>query len=89
MDHYMCPVDVISVCSAEGKIRPLRLQLYNENQMHFRVDILEVLSVKEIPYTGVEANVYTCKARTEGHVMILELKYTFRSHKWCLLRKLY
>lgn len=88
MDQFLCPVDVISVCSAEGEIRPLRLQLCNSDQHKFRVDIEEVLSVKEIPYVGVEAHVFLCRARVGGRSMTLELKYTFRTHTWCLLRRL-
>lgn len=89
MDHFMCPVDVISVCRADGTIRPLRLQLSNAEQMKFRVDIEEVLAVRDVPYVNVEATVFQCRARADGHTMTIELKYTFRTHTWCLLRKLY
>lgn len=88
MDQFACPVDVISVCRADGTIQPLRLQLSNAEQFKFRVDIEEILSVKEVPYVGVEAHVFLCRAKTEGREMMLELKYTFRTHTWCLLRKL-
>ena len=89
MDQFLCPVDVISVCSAEGEIRPLRLQLCNSDQHKFRVDIEEVLSVKEIPYVGVEAHVFLCRARVGGRSMTLELKYTFRNHSWFLVQRTY
>lgn len=89
MDHFMCPVDVISVCRANGEITPLRLQLSNAEQMKFRVDIEEILSVKQIPYVNVEAAVFMCRAKADGHSMVIELKYTYRTHTWCLLRKLY
>lgn len=89
MDQFMCPVDVISVCRADGQITPLRLQLSNTEQMKFRVDILEVLNVKHIPYVNAEADVYLCRAKADGHEMTVELKYAFRTHNWYLLRKLY
>ena len=89
MEQFVCPVDVISVCRADGEIRPLRLQLKNAEQMNYRVDIEEVLSVKEIPYVGVEAHVFLCRAKAAGRTITIELKYTFRSHSWCLLRKVY
>ena len=43
-----CPVDVISVCSADGSIKPLRIRLEDENHQLLRVDIDEIISTKEI-----------------------------------------
>ena len=88
MEQMICPVDVISVCSAEGEIRPLRLRLEDREQRRLRIDIEEVLSVQEIRYTGVEAHVFLCRGRAEEREMLFELKYTFRSHSWCLLRRI-
>ena len=53
MVRKTCPVDVISVCSASGDIRPLRLRVEDEEQGLIRVNIDEVISVKEVPYVGV------------------------------------
>lgn len=83
-----CPVDVISVCSAEGEIRPLRLQMKDEQQQLLRIKIDEILSVREILYTGVEGPVFLCRATVWEREWVFELKYTIRSHSWCLLRKI-
>ena len=89
MDGFICPVDVISVCNADGQIRPIRLQLYGAQQNIIRMDIEEILSIKDIPYIGVEASIFICRAKTADHRMIIELKYVFRSHTWFLIRRLY
>ena len=89
MEQTICPVDVISVCSADGEIRPLRLRLENREQQKIRIDIEEVLSVQEIRYTGVEAHIFLCRGRADEREMLFELKYTFRSHIWHLLQKLH
>ena len=89
MDSYMCPVDVISVCNAAGEIRPIRVQLNNADHYKLRIDVEEILNVKNIPYVGAEAHIFVCRAKAEGRIMTIELKYTFRTHTWCLLRKLY
>ena len=52
MVRKTCPVDVISVCSASGDIRPLRLRVEDEEQGLIRVNIDEIISVKEIPVPG-------------------------------------
>ena len=83
------PVDVISVCSADGTIKPLRLRMEDEEHQLLRIDIEEIISSKEIQYVGIEAQVYLCRARVRGKESVFELKYTIRSHNWCLLRKVY
>lgn len=83
------PVDVISVCSADGSIKPLRLRLEDEEHQLLRIDIDEVISVKEIQYVGIEAHVFLCRATVQGREWVFELKYTIRSHSWCWMRKVY
>ena len=83
------PVDVISVFSADGSIKPLRLRMEDEDHQLLRIDIEEVISCKEIQYVGIEAHVFLCRATVRGKESVFELKYTIRSHNWCLLRKVY
>ena len=87
MDQNICPVDVISMCSADGKIRPLRFRMEDEAHQLLRVDIDEVISCRHIQYVGIEAQVFLCRASVRGKRWLFELKYTIRSHNWCLLRK--
>lgn len=85
MAGKICPVDVISVCSACGEIRPLRLRLEDEEHQLLRIDIEEVVSVKEVPYVGAEATVFLCRATVWEKKWLFELKYTIRTHTWSLL----
>ena len=79
------PVDVISLCSAAGDIRPLRLRLEDESGELQRVDVVEVVSVKQVPYVGAEAYVYVCRVNSGGKPGLVELEYGIRSHTWRLL----
>ena len=83
------PVDVISVCSADGSIKPLRIRTEDEDHQLLRIDIEEVISCKKIQYVGIEAHVFLCRATIRGKESIFELKYTIRSHNWLLMRKVY
>ena len=83
-----CPVDVISLCSAEGKIQPLRLRVHDENHEMLRIDIAEVVSTKTISYVGVEAQIFLCRANVWGREWLFELKYQLRSHSWRIVRRL-
>ena len=88
MERTMYPVDVISVCNSDGEIRPLRLRLGKETGELVRIDITDVLKITEIPHVGVESRVFLCRAKPYGREMLFELKYTFRSHSWTLLRRI-
>lgn len=86
MEQKMCPVDVISMCSADGNIRPLRLRMEDDTHQLIRVDIDEVISVKQVQYVGIEAYIFLCRATVEQKRWLFELKYTIRTHVWCLHR---
>ena len=46
MEQKVYPVDVISMCSASGEIRPLRLRIEDEQHQLLRIDIQEVAACK-------------------------------------------
>ena len=81
------PVDVISMCSADGEIRPLRLRMEDENHQLLRIDIDEIISMKPIQFVGIEAQIFLCRAMVQGKEWMFELKYTIRTHTWSLQRK--
>ena len=89
MDSSLCPVDVISLCSVDGEIRPLRLRICSDQEEAMRIQILDSVKIKEIPYAGVEAHIFRCRGRAGEREMVFDLKYNFRSHSWCLLRRLH
>lgn len=89
MEQVNTPVDVISMCSAAGEIRPLRLRMETEDHQLLRVDVDEVISTKKIQYAGIEAEIFLCRATVEEKKWLFELRYTIRSHNWCLLRRVY
>ena len=89
MGETIQAVDVISMCSANGDILPLRLRMEDEDHQLLRIDIEEVVSSKKIQYVGIEAHVFLCRAKVKEKQWLFELKYTIRSHCWCLLRKVY
>ena len=88
MTQNNMPIDVICVCSACGEIRPLRFRMENEAHKLLRIDIDEVLSTRKIQYVGIEAHIFLCKALVEGKEWLFELKYTIRTHCWCLFRRI-
>lgn len=89
MEQTIFPVDVISMCSANGEIRPLRMRLEDDSHQLLRIDIDEVISIKYIQYVGIEAQIFLCRAMVQGKRRLFELKYTIRTHSWCLMRKVY
>lgn len=88
MEKKMCPVDVISVCSASGEIRPLRIRMEDEEHQLLRINVEEIISVEDIRHVGVEALVFRCRATVWDRKWTFELKYYIRTHTWCMLRTL-
>ena len=89
MEQKICPVDVIAMCSADGEIKPLRLRMEDESHQLLRVDIDEIVSCKQVQYVGIEAFIFLCRATVRENRWLFELRYTVRTHTWCLLRKVY
>ena len=89
MEQKMQPVDVISVCSASGDIRPLRLRMEDEQHQLLRIDITEIVSIKEVQFVGIEAQIFLCRAMVGEKEWLFELKYPIRTHTWCLIRRVY
>ena len=89
MEQKICPVDVICVCSADGDIRPLRFRMEDEEHRLLRIDIEEIISFRDVQFVGIEARIFLCRATVGQRKWLFELRYTIRSHNWCLLRKVY
>lgn len=89
METKSRPVDVISVCSADGQIRPLRLQLEDENRQLLRINIERIMDVKDISHVGIEGQIFRCRATVWEKVWIFELKYTFRNHTWQMMGRIH
>lgn len=82
-------IDVISYCSADGDMLPLRIRTTEENGERLRGYIREILSTKENKRLGSESRSYLCRVQLDGRFVVVELKYQVRSHSWQLLRRLY
>ena len=83
------PVDVISVCNADGSIQPLRLRLGDPERGYVRVDVTQILDTKEIEYVGIEAKWFLCRGQADDREHLFELKYTYRSHVWSIVRMIH
>ena len=89
MYENITAVDVISLCTADGQIRPLRMRVEDRAKELIRVDIDEIVSVRRVDYVGVESINYLCRGRVAHRPWLFELRYSVRTHTWCLLRRLY
>ena len=89
MDAVNLPIQVISVCSADGQLQPLRFRFEDENHAMHTVNVLEVVDVRAVTYVGIEAFRFLCKAEEGGMRHLFELNYAVRSHRWNLLRRIY
>ena len=89
MEAVNIPSQVISVCSADGDLQPLRFRFEDESHTMHTVNVLEVVDVRAVTYVGIEAFRFLCKAEEDGMRHLFELNYAVRSHRWNLLRRIY
>lgn len=89
MEQRNRPVEMLSVCSPEGSLRPVRFRYEDETHAVQTVQISEIVSQKKISYVGIEAIVYICKAHIEELERLFELKYTVQTHRWVLFQVIY
>ena len=84
--EYRTNVDMISVCSADGRLLPLRFRFEDRDQCVQRVQVLEVLTCREIKYVTVEAYEYVCRTRTGDREELMQVRYAVRTHRWSLFQ---
>lgn len=83
------PIQVLSLCGADGRMEPLRFRFEDEGHQMHTVKILEILDTRQVAYVGIEAFRYLCRAEEDGRSHLFELNYTVRSHRWNIFRKVY
>ena len=88
-DTCHIPIQVISLCGADGQMQPLRFRFEDETHQMHTVQILEVLDTRTVSYVGIEAFRYLCRAEEDGIGHLFELNYAVRSHRWAISRKIY
>ena len=86
METRICPVYVVFLWRGGWRHPPVPFWNGNGNAGFTRVDISRVINCCQIQYVGIEAYVFLCEAWMEEKRQLLELRYTIRSHTWCLLR---
>ena len=74
------PLDMISFCQGDGRLRPLRFRLADGTVVRVsRVDETRLLEA-----AGVTALLYFCRAQIAGRELRFQLRYLVKSHRWVL-----
>lgn len=81
------PIQTLCVISTLGKLRPLWFRYEDEEHNIVKVDILSVLSTKDVQLAGSKSIVFTCEASLDNNIIIVELQYLINTHKWILKKK--
>ena len=82
------PVQVIAHVDGDGTVTPLKFRYEDERSQTHTAQVLKVLKSREVPFVGVEAQVFQCLVREDEQEQVYELKYAFRIHRWTLLRRI-
>lgn len=88
-DKVNIPVQLVSVFSTLGDITPRWFRYEEEDLGIVRVDIGEIIAVKEINFVGIKMLQYICKARINQQDRMFELRYEINSHRWTFHQMIY
>lgn len=89
MDVHITKVEMISVCSYDGKLSPLRFRFEDADQYLQTVSVTKILDRREMTYVNVEYFLFICKGVMQERERLFELRYAVTSHKWELFRIIY
>lgn len=82
MQQTAYPADVISLCSSDGEIRPLRVRSMDGKCEMLRGNVCEILKVQEMGRYGAETKNFLCWVQTGNRRVLLELRFFYRTHSW-------
>lgn len=89
MTAYNCPVEMVSLCSLTGELTPVRFRCEEADHTVCVFRVSEVISTREISHVGAEAMIFLCRADAENREHLMELKYSYRTHRWVLFRMIH
>lgn len=84
MQQTTYPADVISLCSSDGEIRPLRIRSMDGKCELLRGNVCEIVRVQETKRYGAETKTFLCWVQTAERKVLLELRFFYRSHSWSI-----
>ena len=88
MQALNMPIEMISLASVDGELKPLRFRYEDSRHQLHTVHIKEILVTKEINFVGVQSYLFVCKAILRDKELLFELRYTIKNHRWVLFRML-
>ena len=74
------PIEMISFCQGDGRLRPLRFRLADGTV----VRVSRVDETRRLESAGVTALLYFCRALIDGREQRFQLRYLVKSHRWVL-----
>ena len=80
------PIQMISCCNTLGDMTPMRFRYEDDEHNIITVQVIDVLSFKEINFSGNTELLYTCTANIYDMQHMFVLKYNIKSHRWLLFQ---
>ena len=89
MTERKMPIQMISCCSVDGELQPLRFRFEDRAHAVHTASVTRIVDIRRYDYVGIESIDYLCMALLEEREKLCELRYCIRSHRWELLREVY
>lgn len=86
MKILMKSVDMISLSSSKGEIRPLKFRIQEDSGESRIVKIDRIISKKEEKIAGNRMLVFTVQSVMDGMERVYEMKYEILTSRWYLYK---
>ena len=80
MEQRDTPIEMISFCQGDGRLRPLRFRMADGTV----VRVSRVDETRQLEAAGVTALLYFCRTMICGRELRFQLRYLIKTHRWVL-----
>lgn len=78
------PIEMIAIFNKDGKIKPIRFRLMNENGQYNVIKVEQVNVINKEKYQGIWHYIFLCEIILNCRQRLCEIVYNTETMKWYL-----
>lgn len=86
MRKIVRPIEMISVTSREGTIRPVKFKILGEDDQDHVVNVLNINKIEESRIAGIRTRIFIGEVQVGNAARICEIRYGIDNTKWELYK---
>lgn len=78
------PIEMIALFNKDGKVKPLKFRLINEDDQYTVIKIKQVNVINKEKYQGIWHYIFLCEVTLNGKRRLCEITYNTKIMEWRL-----